>query len=95
MQRTQDQAWQDFVHFVRLICLICFDFCLEMSGNTIWKASRFSRIIKSTVDQLERELVSTSSSTPHLHGQVVHDRIGMETNNWGYQTKTSGPSLER
>ena len=59
-----------------------------MSGNTIWKASRLSRIIKSTVEQLERELVSTSSSTPHLHGQVVHDRIGMETNSWGYQTKT-------
>ena len=67
--------------FVRPICLIYFDFSLEMSGNTIGKASKFSRIIKNTVDQLERKLVSTSSTIPHLHGQVVHDGIRMETNN--------------
>ncbi len=34
-----------------------------MSGDTIEKASRFSRIIKNAVDQLERELASPSSTT--------------------------------
>ena len=52
-----------------LFDLLSIDFSLEMSGNTIWKASRFSRIIKNTVDQVERGVgvnffLHTRSSRP-------------------------------
>ena len=52
-----------------LFDLLSIDFSLEMSGNTIWKASRFSRIIKNTVDQVERGVgvnffLHTTSSRP-------------------------------
>ena len=48
-----------------------------MSGNKIEKASRFSRIIKNAVDQLERELSSPFSSTSSWPAPSSKDQEGM------------------